>query len=160
MRDERVLAGHARWSADAWGCAEPTAAGRAAGLSGASSVEDVGKWLAGEGVAPDVVGNFERERVDGAALQRLSAADLARMGVTKLGPKKALLQKIRDLAAGAGGGQTEHYAGARCGCATGACGLRGRGWGARARRKVGAPSLRRETRHGRAFMCIIMYIYI
>ena len=104
--------------------AQPTAADRAAALSGASSVEDVGKWLAGEGVAPDVVGNFERERVDGAALQRLSAADLARMGITKLGPKKALLQKIRDLAAGAGGGQTERYAGARCGCATCACGLR------------------------------------
>ena len=66
-------------------------------LNEVRSVQEVADWLEGEGIAPDVVKNFQSEMVDRAALLRLSAADLSRMKVNKLGHRKALLRKIQDL---------------------------------------------------------------
>ncbi len=66
-------------------------------LTKSSSIQDVGEWLKAQGVNIEIIKKFEQEKIDGSLLVTLAASDLSRMGLNKLGPRKALYTKIQEL---------------------------------------------------------------
>ena len=66
-------------------------------ITKSSSIQDVGEWLHDQDVSLEIIKKFEEEKVDGSVLMTLTGNDLSKMGFTKLGPRKALCQKIKDL---------------------------------------------------------------